>query len=114
MSIMCEDTDDRDTDADSQTPPAPDQATLDFAWAIASASDRDEWATDLEPLSPLSLRFDELREYARSIEWQGSEVYVYASKPRGEDPHPRREIDVDIWLTFDPLPETHVRATVIR
>ena len=110
----CDTAAEAETDTDARKSRVPDQAILEFAWALAEASDRDEWTTDLEPLSAVSLRFDELREYTNTVEWVGNEVYVHAHKPRGEDPHPRRDLDVDLWLTFSPVPETQVRVTVMQ
>ena len=118
---MCTDddeTEDRETETETDTEArksrVPNQAILDFAWRLAEESDRGEWTTDLKPLTPLSLRFDELQEYTRTLEWVRDEVYIHSHKPRGEDPHPRRAIDVDLWVTWGPVPVVHVRAGVSR
>lgn len=104
-------TDENETDHDDarQTPRATDEAIANLAWALASTTDRDEWAVHTDPLSTLALKFDELREHVALVEWVDGDVYLYAHKPRGADPHPRHELDADVWLSFDPI-EVDVRV----
>lgn len=113
--LKCDDTDETHAqDVPPKIRSIPEKAIVDFAWIVAQSSNRHNWTATYDSLTPISFEFSGMKEHIHHLEWrpEDGEVYLVAESSRGEYPHVHNTVNVEVWLTFAPLPHADVRVEV--